>query len=423
LKSSLRALVPDLPKRTWQILAADGVSALGTGLVLPFLVVYLRDVRDIPVQTAALAISTIAVMALIAGPSAGVMVDRYGSRRVLIASLLLCSAGTVGLAFIRETWHAFAATAVFGVGIAAIWPATHSLLSSVVKRHQRSSVFAVHYATLNAGIGIGGIIGGLVADVNDPATFEWLYSIDALSWLVFAALLFVMKDVGAPHPAPADEAGGKVGYGAVLKDRNFLYLMGVAAVLVTIGYSQLESGFPAYVTGDGGATTRLLGFTFAANTAVIVAFQLPVLKFMEGRRRTRALMAICVLWAIAWLVTIGAGNMDAGALKNAGFILAMMFFALGECMVSPSIPGILNDLASDELRGRYNAGYSLTFSIGHIVGPAVAGFMLGRELPEPFFVALVVAAGMTIVLIRGLERRLPIDANLMSSEEQPPVSY
>ena len=55
MSSMLRGLVPDLSRRTWQVLAADGISALGTGLVLPFLVVYLRDVRNFSVETASLA--------------------------------------------------------------------------------------------------------------------------------------------------------------------------------------------------------------------------------------------------------------------------------------------------------------------------------------------------------------------------------
>jgi hypothetical protein len=46
--------------------------------------------------------------------------------------------------------------------------------------------------------------------------------------------------------------------------------------------------------------------------------------------------------------------------------------------------------------------------------------MLGRELPEPFFVGLVVACLATIVLIRGLERRLPVAANRITSDEPPP---
>lgn len=419
MKRSVKELIPALSPQAWRVLGADAVSALGTGLVLPFLMVYMRDVRDIHVATAGLAVASMAFVSLAAGPLSGSIVDRWGSRKTLIVALIICGLGSISLAFIRQPWHAFVSTSFMGVGFAAMWPATHSLLTSVVDERHRSSVYAVHYATLNAGIGVGGIIGGLVANVSEPRTFELLYTLDSLSWFFFAAVLFTMKGIGKPHLA-ADGAPSKGGYGSIVRDKVFLRLMGVAAILVTVGYAQLESGFPAYVTGKGGASTRLLGMAFAANTFVIVFSQLLVLKWLEGKRRTRALMAICVLWAVAWSVTVVAGQIQVDVLKNLGFVLAMMVFAFGECMVSPSIPGILNDIASDELRGRYNAGYSLTFSIGHIIGPALAGFMLAADLGEAFFLGLVAVSLLTLYPIRALEKMIPDRANFVSTKDPGP---
>lgn len=419
MKDPSKKLIPPLPARAWRVLAADAVSALGTGLVMPFLMVYLRDVRNISITTAGFAVATLAFVALLAGPPAGALVDRFGSRKALIGSLILCALGSFALALIRETWHAFIMATLLGLGFAALWPATHSLLTSIVDREHRSSVYAVHYMTLNAGIGIGGIIGGLYLKVGDARTFEIFYMLDALSWLVFAFVLWRMKDIGAPFRSETGEKA-EGGYRDVVKDRTLLMLLGIAAVLVTVGYSQLESGYPAYVTGEGGASTRLLGAAFAANTFVIVGAQLVVLRWLEGKRRTRALIAICLLWAMAWSVTLGAGQIEAQLIKNLGFMLAMVFFALGECLVSPTIPGMVNDLATDELRGRYNAGYSLTFSTGHIIGPAIAGIMLGRDLAEPFFAGLVGVCLLTILFVRYLERRVPEDANRISADDPDP---
>lgn len=411
----IKGIIPTLPPRAWRVLAADGVAALGTGLVLPFLLVYLRDVRNVSVTTGGFVIAFLAIVSLACGPPAGSFVDRFGPRHTLMASLCLCSAGSVSLALTRETWHAFVAAGLIGAGFAAMWPGTHSLLASLVATEQRSAVFSVHYATLNLGIGLGGIIGGLFADVGNPRTFELLYTFDALSWLFFAAVLFLMRDIGGRSEPTADGLQ-QAGYRAVIQDRLFLRLMAITVMLVTVGYSQLESGYPAYVTGEGGASTRLLGAAFAANTFFIVVAQLFVLRWLTGKRRTRALMAICILWAIAWMFTIGAGQIETQIIRNIGFILAMVFIALGECMVSPSIPGILNDLAPDELRGRYNGAYSLCFSMGHIVGPAIAGVMIDRQLSEPFFFGLIVACLLTIGMIRSLERRLPEEINVVQGD-------
>jgi MFS family permease len=183
------------------------------------------------------------------------------------------------------------------------------------------------------------------------------------------------------------------------------------ALFVTLGYAQLQSGFPAYATDDGGISTRALGVAFAANTFLIVIAQLVVLKRIEGRRRTRALLGVCGLWAVAWTVTLFTPGFDSGFLRGAGFALAMAIFGLGECLISPTVPAIINNLAPGNLRGRYNAGYSFTFAFGEIVGPAVAGFMLGAGLGRSLFVVLIASCGAAALLILSLERRIPASAN------------
>jgi MFS family permease len=349
------------------------------------------------------------------------LLDRLGSRRTLIVSLFLCAASSAAFAQVQAPWQAFVAAVFLGLGFAGLWPATHSLLSSVVGPEHRSSVFSVHYATLNLGIGIGGILGGLLANVSSPGTFELLYTLDALSWITFAVVLLKMNDIGnrvERSAADAETAAG--GYRAVVRDGSFVRLFVLMSLLVIVGYSQLESGFPAYATGRGGISTTALGLAFAANTFVIVIAQLVVLKLMRGKRRTRGLMAICVLWAVAWSLALAVGQLDPGVAKSVGFALVMVVFGLGECMVSPTAPAIVNDLAPEALRGRYNAAYSFTFSVGHVVGPAFAGLFLGAGLGDELFMALPLGCLAALLMVRNLERHLPEAANLIT--EDPPVS-
>jgi len=421
MTTTLSSFIPQLPTRAWKVLAGDTIAALGTGLVLPFIVVYLRDVRDFDVRTAAFVLSVLAITGLAFGAPVGSLVDKLGPRKMLIVSLVLCAVSSASFAQVREPWHAFVAAVFLGLGFAGLWPSTHSLLSSIVGPEHRSNVFAVHYATLNLGIGIGGILGGLVANVSNPATFELLYTLDAMSWMVFAVVLLKMNDIGnRVEHSDEDKETAAGGYRVVVKDRNFMRLFVLMGVLVTVGYSQLESGFPAYATGEGGISTTALGMTFAANTFVIVLAQLVVLKFMRGKRRTRGLMAICVLWAIAWSLAVAVGQLGPGMTKNVGFALVMVVFGLGECMVSPTAPAIVNDLAPEPLRGRYNAAYSFTFSVGHILGPALAGVLLGAGLGDQLFMVLVAACVGALFLVRDLERKIPEAANRVTDAVSPP---
>lgn len=415
---TIRNLIPSLPRRVWVVLLGDGFSAIGGGLVLPFLIVYLHKVRGFSLPVAGLMLSTLAVVGLAGGPIAGWIVDKIGSRRALILSLAISAVGSLGLASVTEVWQGFAVCAVFGLGQMFLWPAIHSLLVSIVSEKQRSAVFSVHYATINAGIGIGGIVGGLVADVSRPSTFEWLYIADSATFIVFIAILWRLKDIGLPLVASAgDESSPKVGYRQVIKDKVFVRMLALGSLLVVIGYSQLESGFPAFVTREGGVSTRVLGFAFAANTAVIVVSQLVVLKKLAGKRRTRAIAVMALLWAVAWLIVLISNNVGIHWVAVMGAVLGMSAFALGETFMSPTMPAIVNDLAPDDLRGRYNALYSTSWAVGHIIGPAIAGWALGADLGNAFFGGLVVACLGAAYLAISMERHLPMSANRVAESD------
>jgi MFS family permease len=420
MTETIRSFIPDLPRRAWVVLAGDAVSTIGTGLVMPFFIVYLNEVRGLSLGVAGLVVATTAAVSIVVAPVAGWLVDHFGPRRTLLAALGISAASSIAIAFIRTPWQAFVAAALFGTGIAALWPAIHSTLISLVSVEQRSSVFAAHYATMNAGFGIGGIAGGLVANVARPTTFEVMYTVDALSFVAFGLLLLKLKDVGVVSRSEGVAGAGTRGYREVLKDRVFLRLIALTTLLVVIGYSQLESGFPAFAR-DSGVSTRAIGFAFALNTVTIVIAQLVVLKHMKGRRRTRGIAALCLLWACAWTVTVVAGSSSSDVLTTAGFVVAMVVFALGETLVSTSIPPMVNDLAPDELRGRYNASYALAFSIGHVAGPAAAGFAVGGGLGSAFFGVLIASCLAAAFAALRLERRLPATANVGRAEEEMPA--
>jgi MFS family permease len=416
MTKTIRSLIPDLPRRAWVVLAGDAVSTIGTGLVMPFFIVYLNEVRGLSLGIAGLVVATTAAVSIVVAPVAGWLVDHFGPRRTLLAALGISAASSVAIALVRTPWQAFVAAALFGTGIAALWPAIHSTLISLVSVEQRSSVFAAHYATMNAGFGIGGVAGGLVANVAHPATFEVMYTVDALSFVAFGLLLLRLRDVGVVSPQEGTDARTS-GYRQVLKDRVFLRLIALTTLLVIIGYSQLESGFPAFAR-DSGVSTRAIGFAFALNTVTIVIAQLVVLKKMRGRRRTRGIAVLCLLWACAWTVTVLAGSSSSHVLTTLGFVAAMVIFALGETLVSTSIPPMVNDLAPDELRGRYNASYALAFSIGHVAGPAAAGFAVGGGLGSAFFAVLIASCLAAAFAALRLELRLPEAANVGRAEEE-----
>jgi MFS family permease len=384
------------------------LSAVGSGLTLPFFLVYLHEVRALGLEVAGLALSSVAIAGLLGNPVAGWLSDRAGPRRALTCGLVVAAAGAVLVTAVRAPWQAVAAASVVGLGAGLMWPAQDALLASVVERSERSSVFSVRHATLNAGFAAGGLIAALLVDTSSPRSFELVYLLDAASFLAFAPLLLL---VPAPAREPARDRSARPSYREVLRDRVFLRIWGLTALLVMVGYAQFHAAFPAYATGRGGLDAGALGAAFAANAITVVLVQLPALRLWAGRRRTRAVMVLCGLWAVTWIATLGAGSLGGGAAAALGFAAALVLFGVGETLLSPSLAPMVNDIAPGRLRGHYNGAYTLAWTSGFIAGPLVTGIAFAAGLANLLLVLLAALCGAAAIAARRLEPHLPPAAN------------
>jgi MFS family permease len=235
-----------------------------------------------------------------------------------------------------------------------------------------------------------------------------LFAADAASNIVFAGVLLAIGgDGGSTSPERATEAHATTprrGYREVLADRTLLGALFVNTLLVTIGTSQVTSAYPAWVTGPAHSTPRIVGFGFAANTLMLVAVQLFVLRQIRRRRRTDMAAGAGVIFAATWVVVLVGGHAGGGRIAGVLLVGALAIFALGESLLSPSLPALVNELSPEALRGRYNAVFTLSWQVGPIVGPALAGFLLGRGLGNALFLLLAgscLAASACAVRLRS----------------------
>src|SRR3954467_14177636 len=186
--SYLRSLDPMLPRQVWLVQIGGVVTSFGNGIVFPFIVIYLHNVRGISFAAAGIALSGGAVAALAAGFGAGAIVDRGGGRNKLLVGLLLQAISFALFPLVREAWHAFALLALEGAGTACFWPGQSTLLARLTPPTERHSAYALQRVSMNLGMGLGGVIGGLIATTSDPESFTKLFLLDAATLLVVVAV-------------------------------------------------------------------------------------------------------------------------------------------------------------------------------------------------------------------------------------------
>ena len=403
--TSMRAaLSPPLVR----LLVGVGFSSLGGGLTLALFVVYLGQVRGIPLQTSGLILTYQALLGLLLAPLVGLAVDRVGPRPVLGTALLVEASGILAFGFVTTVPQAVAAATVMAIGNAGIWAPQAALLARLSTPEHRQRVFGLNFMLLNLGLGLGGLIGALVLDVNRASTFSLMYALNAASYLVYLGVVISLRGVNGPEVHEPDEGDGPGGYREVLGDRRLRrYLIG-ALVLMTCGYGSMDAGLPPFMTSVVGLPVNAIGVVFFVNTLLIVVGQVWVLKRIEGRSRTRMLGVTAVLWSSFWVIAaISAGFTPwvAGVLITVGFAV----FAVGEMIFSPVAPSLINAFAPPQLRGRYNAVGGLVWSVSGALGPALAGVLIGSGWGVAW--ALLLAAGALVAgaLLVSLRRLISIE--------------
>jgi MFS family permease len=414
VRDYIRSLDPQLPRPVYVLELGALVNAFGNGVVLPFLLIYLHNVRGIPFGLAGSAAAVQSAAALASSFLGGTLSDRIGPKRVLLGSLAVMTVAFALMPLIRTSWHAFAIYSLWGLGSGAFWPSQSALLAGLAPATRRAPAYALQRLAMNVGVALGGVVAGLIASVAEPGTFTVLFAIDCAT---FVGYMLVLARVRAPA-LHEGRLGGS--WGAVLRDRVFTVYTLLNAAFMTAAISLVVELLPAFGKNVAGISEKEVGIVFALDAVGVVLFQLPVVKLAEGRRRMRGFALMGTLWAATLLGVWAAGSWTRAT--EAFGILAgvMLVFAVGECLHGAIHAPLSVDLAPAELVGRYTAAASISWQIGWIVGPAAGGFLLQHR---PLLL-WPIAAGVNLACAAGalaLEPRLPERVRRTPHAEAAPV--
>jgi MFS family permease len=254
--------------------------------VLPFEVIYLHDGRGFALGTAGLVVGTLTGLAVVSAPCAGPLIDRFGARVVAAGAGIALAAGYAGLALATGETMAFVAAAGGGAGNGALLPAQSTLLASLAERDVRHRAGAVSRVCTNAGFGLGGALGGLVASFGLTGLVS-LFLLNALTYLAYVCVL-------------------------------------VCVVPFASVFARLRR-LPA-AKGELDVGPGLIGLLLLANAATVAVAQVPIARVAEGRRRVATMAVGSGLIAGACLLVLSArilGGAAYGALVVAVVVVGV----------------------------------------------------------------------------------------------------
>jgi MFS family permease len=385
------------------------LNAIGGGMTLSLLLVYLHDMRGFTNTFGGLLLSWGALVSIVASTPMGALVDRIGPKKVMIGGLLLNSAAAFSLASVTTHLHALLAVTAINIGGQAIWPSQSVVLTRVTPEEHRSKIFGLNFMLLNLGLGLGGLISSLIITEGSLRSFQIMYWIDASTFLVYLAIILTLHGEGLEKYIPQAHEPKQGTYRDLLKIKPLMLLGTGGIILFTFGYGVIQAGVPIFATQFLGLSPKWLGLIFGVNTIAIFTLQPLVMKILDRYSKYNALIAIGVIWSASWIF-VGISPILPLIASGIALCISQFIFAIGEMVQAPVIPTLANELAPEHIRGRANAFMSLQWSISGVAGPAITGLMLGADLQILWVVAMFVGSFLAIPLFLRL-KRLAIPAN------------
>ena len=390
-----------------RIVAGIALSAIGRGMTLSLLMVYLHDMRGFTTSFGGLLLAWGALFGIACTAPLGALVDRIGPKIVMVIGLLISGFSALSFSVVTTHTHAFIAMTLFAFGGQCVWPAQSVILTRVTPEEDRPKIFGFNFMLMNLGLGVGGFLSSIIIRENSIFSYQVMYWLDGATYLVF---LFFVWGLDTPHAGKyiAKEHEPQSGsYRELFRIRELSVLTFAGIILLTFGYGPLQSGLPIYATQYLDLAPNWLGIIFGVNTFAIVAFQPLVLRLIENQSKYTSLIAVAVIWALSWLA-VGISPYLSMFVAGIALCVSQLIFAFGEMVHAPTSPALMQELTPEHIRGRASALMSLQWGISGIAGPAIAGLMIGAHLEQLWVVLMAVGVLLPIPFFAMLKREKEI---------------
>jgi MFS family permease len=393
----------------------------GTGMVLPWMIIYFHETRGIALPVVGVLMAAGAATGLVVGMACGAWMDKVGARPVLSMILLGQVVDAVALAWAHDTLTAVPAVLLYGATWTPMIASISTMLNGLTGEPAlQQRAFAVNFATQNMALGIGAAVAGVVVRTHHPGTFQVLFLANGLSSLLFVVVLRALPNLRRTKVVGET----RIGYRYVLSHRGLRLMILASLLLGFIGPGSFDTGVPAFSSLAAHVSFHVIALSFTVNTGVIVAIQMFVLRVVRRYRRSAALAATGLIFAVSWALLGFAEVVDGPGWRVVILFAFVSLFAVGETILAPTRNPLINALADDRIRGRANSISSLSASIAMIVSPAIVTSLLGAHLGGVWIALLCLSSLGVVVIAVRLRGTLTVEQDLLkqSPEAEPAMS-
>ncbi|MCB9760375.1 MAG: MFS transporter [Alphaproteobacteria bacterium] len=326
-----------------------------------------------------------ALMIALTAPLAGLLVDRFGRVRLLMASVLLYALAGVAGGLQDDIFMLLLTRAALGLGVAGLMTAATTLITDLYAGDARARMLGLQASMMGGGGVIFLLIGGALSELG------WRYVFATYA----AGFLFLpLCALSLTEPPPREDGGGD---GAAMPWGPLLGLYAGTAFAQVMFYT-VPVQIPFHLKELFGAGGMMIGLTIAVPTVSFAAASVPYGRVAQRFSR----------WTLLSLgfLTSGVGLTSllvAGSYPVIWVGLAIM--GAGFSIMVPTVSNWVSDIAPDAARGRALGGMTTAMFLGQFIAPLISQPLVEASSIPTMYATLGVtgaALGLGMLLIGAL---------------------
>ncbi|MFF4356490.1 MFS transporter [Streptomyces sp. NPDC001604] len=385
------------------------VDAVGSGMFMPFALLYFVRVQDLDVTSVGSTLTVVNLALIVSGAALGRLVQSVGHLR----SLILVNAVRAPL-FVLYTVTLPAPAAVGALALSAVldkaaWVSLGATIARLARGPASRRAFGTVGWARNVGLCLGSLAGGLLASAHSSAGLRVIALVDAASFAVTAVVLLRLRGQAAAPAAAGSSGPGpdapRTGTLEVLRLPGFALLTGAKTCFTVC--ATLVSTFTGLYLVDGARLGGwVAGTVLALNGALVVLFQQSLVKRTADRGAPRMMAVGGALYAAAGLGFALVPPLRDTAVPAAAVALAlasMAVYTFGEIVIAPTSDGQAAELAPPGMEAPCMAVYQASWSIASVAVPA-AGALLLLASPAALWTVFAAVALLGTLLSAALGR-------------------
>jgi MFS family permease len=366
-------------------------------LVLPPLFPLLKAQLGIGFVELGFALTVANILSVAAQLPVGFLVDRLGSRKMLIGGLTLAGLAFIGFGLTPTYPHLLIAMMFIGLSNSTFHPADYAILSAVVPPSRVGRAFSIHTFSGFAGNALAPI--ALLAIAAKWGMGPAIIAAGSIGLVIAMPLIFSPSlDSNVLVSAAARASGGRGGLTSILTP-TIIFLTGFFALLSLSG-----SGISNFsVVALGAAFGTPLSVASIALTVYLSAQALGVLAggLIADKTRRHAEVA-SVGYAINACIVLCIGTLGLG---TAPLMAAMAAAGMLGGLIMPSRDMLVRAAAPAGAVGRTFGIVTSGFNIGGMIGPLMFGFIMDHGMPRWVFgMSVIVMVTVALVALIGDRR-------------------